>query len=631
MKDSRVNQETSQLKSEDHICCLYDTEDEGWSRAGNLLLRRVDQGEKVIFILDGSTPAPLQNHLLDEGLDIEALLEAGQINILGAEGGPMGKTPIDPAEMLGWLQSETQKALADGYTSLRVFVDMSWALQWFCSTERLIEYEAELNDFLPGKGCSVVCRYDMRRFEPAFLLDVLATHPVVIKGNEVLDNFYYVPPSVFLGSDPAAARLGHCLKNLSENRQVEGGSKKSHAIFKDIAGIKSERLFADIINFLPDGTFAIDREGRVVAWNHAMEEMSGIKAEDILGKGNHEHALAFYDTRRPVLIDIALESDKETEKEYAYIHRGETGIIAETDRPLIKGQKLYLWVKAAPIFDHKGKVTGAIESVRDITDRKGMEEERERLLLELQTKTRDLEQLVYVASHDLRSPLLNIQGFAGEMDTSLTEARQVLAEEGNLPNLKEKLSAILGDDIPSSLAFIYASSAKIDALISGLLRLSRLGRAALNIERLDVKRIVDDVLSGFEYHIKGKGIRLEVENLPLCQGDEMQINQVFSNLIDNAIKFLDPGRPGFIKVSGVKEAERALYCVEDNGIGIGDGNRERVFEIFYRHDPDATSGEGLGLTIIRRILDRHHGKVWIESESGRGSKIFISLPTGENN
>jgi len=260
-----------------------------------------------------------------------------------------------------------------------------------------------------------------------------------------------------------------------------------------------------------------------------------------------------------------------------------------------------------------------------------MEEERERLLLELQTKTRDLEQLVYVASHDLRSPLLNIQGFAGEMDTSLTEARQVLAEEGNLPNLKEKLSAILGDDIPSSLAFIYASSAKIDALISGLLRLSRLGRAALNIERLDVKRIVDDVLSGFEYHIKGKGIRLEVENLPLCQGDEMQINQVFSNLIDNAIKFLDPGRPGFIKVSGVKEAERALYCVEDNGIGIGDGNRERVFEIFYRHDPDATSGEGLGLTIIRRILDRHHGKVWIESESGRGSKIFISLPTGENN
>ena len=181
-----------------------------------------------------------------------------------------------------------------------------------------------------------------------------------------------------------------------------------------------------------------------------------------------------------------------------------------------------------------------------------------------------------------------------------------------------------------SLASIFSSSSKIDALITGLLRLSRLGRAALDIEKLDVKRIVDDVLGAFEYHIKEKGIKLEVKDLPDCQGDETQINQVFSNLIDNAIKFSDPGRPGTIKVSGVKEAERAIYCVEDNGKGIGEKNRERVFEIFYRQDPGAAPGEGLGLTIIRRILERHRGKVWVESESGRGSKFFFSLPADED-
>ena len=275
-------------------------------------------------------------------------------------------------------------------------------------------------------------------------------------------------------------------------------------------------------------------------------------------------------------------------------------------------------------------MVGAIESVRDTTDRKIMEEERERLLLELQTKTRDLEQLVYVASHDLRSPLLNIQGFAGEMETSLNETRRLLAGNDNLSNLKKKLSAILEQDLPDSLAFIFSSSSRIDALISGLLRLSRLGRAALKIERLDVNKIVADVLSAIEYHIKEKAIRLEIEDLPVCWGDETQINQVFSNLLDNAIKFLDPGRTGLIRVSGVKQADHALYCVEDNGKGIAKENRERICEIFYRHDPGATPGEGLGLTIIRRILERNHGKVWIDSEPGRGSRFFVSLPAPED-
>jgi len=640
MKDIRDIKNIAQVEPGDHYCCLYETENECWSHVGALLLRRADQGKKVICVLDGSTASALRSCFSDERLEVGGLLEKGNMSILEAEGVLTAKAPFDPSGMMRWLHSETEQALTEGYSSLTVFVEMPWSLQWSWGTERLIEYEAGMNNFLPGKKCSVICGYDTRRFEPGLLLDVLTTHPIIIKGNEFLENFYHVPPAGFFGSNPSAARLGHYLNNLAENRRSEKGAWKTHSILEDIKEQareqaedslkKPEIQLVDIINFLPDGTFAIDHEGRVIAWNHAIEEMSGIKAEDILGKGNYEHALAFYDTRRPTLIDLALESDKITEKEYTYILKEKNGLIAETDRPFIKGKKIHLWIKATPILDQKGHVVGAIESVRDITDRKRMEEERERLLLELQTKTRDMEQLLYVASHDLRSPLLNIQGFAGEMETSLTEALQALEKEGKQPCLKKKLSAILENDLHDSLAFIFSSSSKIDALITGLLRLSRLGRAALDIETLDVKRIVDDVLGAFEYHIKEKGIKLEVEDLPVCQGDETQINQVFSNLIDNAIKFIDPGRPGTIKVSGVKEAEHAIYCVEDNGKGIGEKNREKIFEIFYRQDPEATPGEGLGLTIIRRIIERHHGKVWIESESGRGSKFFFSLPAGED-
>ena len=117
-----------------------------------------------------------------------------------------------------------------------------------------------------------------------------------------------------------------------------------------------------------------------------------------------------------------------------------------------------------------------------------------------------------------------------------------------------------------------------------------------------------------------------VEDLPPCYGDEAQINQVFSNLLGNALKFLDPKRRGVIRISGRAEKEQVVYCVEDNGIGIAEKDKDAIFEIFRKLNPDDKRGEGLGLVIVSKILDRHGGKVWVESEPGKGSKFFVSLP-----
>jgi PAS domain S-box-containing protein len=133
---------------------------------------------------------------------------------------------------------------------------------------------------------------------------------------------------------------------------------------------ESEGLLTNIINFLPDATLAINARGQVTAWNRAMEEMTGVKAEEMLGKGNFEYAMPFYGIRRPILIDLALKSDKEIEKDYLFIQKGETILIAETDLPSVKGENSFLWGKASPIHDSAGNITGAIESIRDITQRK---------------------------------------------------------------------------------------------------------------------------------------------------------------------------------------------------------------------------------------------------------------------
>ncbi|MBE9547683.1 MAG: PAS domain S-box protein [Proteobacteria bacterium] len=151
---------------------------------------------------------------------------------------------------------------------------------------------------------------------------------------------------------------------------------------------ESEQRLADIIDFLPDATFAIDLEGRIVAWNRAMEEMTGVRAKDMLGKGNYEYAIPFYGTRRPVLIDLVFKSDEEIEKKYSFIRKEKDCLIVETDVPFVRGRNLHLWGKASPIYDHKGNVVGAIESIRDVTERKRIKdalkqsEEKYRTLVE---------------------------------------------------------------------------------------------------------------------------------------------------------------------------------------------------------------------------------------------------------
>ncbi len=156
---------------------------------------------------------------------------------------------------------------------------------------------------------------------------------------------------------------------------------------------ESERRLADIIEFLPDATFAIDQSSVVIAWNRAMEDMSGLPASQIMGKGDYEYALPFYGMRRPILIDLVLRPDAAIENEYLILKKEKDLLIIETDGTRVKGRKAYLWAKASPLYDSKGAVVGAIETIRDITDRKLAEAAVEKRGRELERKTHELEEL----------------------------------------------------------------------------------------------------------------------------------------------------------------------------------------------------------------------------------------------
>lgn len=251
--------------------------------------------------------------------------------------------------------------------------------------------------------------------------------------------------------------------------------------------------------------------------------------------------------------------------------------------------------------------------------------EREDLLHKVEFKNRELQSIVYIASHDLKSPLVNILGFNGELRLACRKLSDTL-EKLDQPDLCKAIEPLVAD-IHEAQTFIESGGRKMEVLINGLLTVSRIGTQPIHIEPVDMNAMIEGILRTMKFQVQTSGAKITVEPLPDCMADPAQVNQVFTNLIDNALKYLDPARPGVITITGRQNGRISVYRVTDNGIGIRRQYFENIFEIYHRLNPtDEKSGQGLGLTIVSRIMERLHGTVTVESEFGSGSTFTITLP-----
>jgi PAS domain S-box-containing protein len=283
----------------------------------------------------------------------------------------------------------------------------------------------------------------------------------------------------------------------------------------------------------------------------------------------------------------------------------------------------YYWVDTTiyPFLDARGRPYQYVAIRTDITQRKEDELRLKFLAAELAVKNKELETIVYVVSHDLRSPLLNVQGFGHALVRACGQLKEKFKSFDD-PEVKHLFDV----DIPRALRFIEAGVTKMDTLLSGFLRFSRLGRVVLQIQTIQMNKLVTGAAQALKFQTDEAGASVTIGDLPNCKGDPTLAGQVFSNLIDNALKYRAKDRPCAISITGHVEGGQAIYCVEDNGIGIAPEHQPKVFELFHRLDPKKIYGEGLGLSIAQRAIERQQGRIWLESRPGEGTRFFVALP-----
>ncbi|MGL1886016.1 MAG: PAS domain S-box protein [Reichenbachiella sp.] len=241
-------------------------------------------------------------------------------------------------------------------------------------------------------------------------------------------------------------------------------------------------------------------------------------------------------------------------------------------------------------------------------------------------KNKEMENYLYIASHDLRSPLVNIQGFSQRLKKQADSIKSLFTDKTIEPEILHQLATITDEDIPNTLDFVFSNIGKMDTLINGLLQLSRTGRLEMRIQKIDMNVLFTTVLKRLDFQIKEAQCEIHIDHLPECYGDATLLDQVFVNLISNALKYSDSKRALKVTVEAKKVYNRVVYTVRDNGIGIAQKDLDKIWDVFFRIDPRSSkTGEGIGLSLVKRIAEKHKGKVWAESEENKGSNFHIEL------
>jgi len=352
---------------------------------------------------------------------------------------------------------------------------------------------------------------------------------------------------------------------------------------------RSEHKYRTLLENIPQNIFIKDRNSVYVSCNENFARALNIKACEIAGKTDYE----FY--------------PKELAEKYRADDRRvvESGKAENIEEKYIQdNMEMIIHTIKTPVKDEQGDIVGLLGIFSDITERKQVEQRQAELMEKVKKANRELKDFAYIASHDLKAPLRGISTLAGWISSDYADK---LGEEG-----KEQMDMLL------------KRVDRMQKLIDGILLYSRVGQAEEEKVRVDLNELVSEVIDSLA---PSEDIEIAVETeLPVLECGQTRITQVFQNLLGNAIKYMDKPQ-GRIKIGCVEEERFLKFNVTDNGPGIEEKHFERIFQIFQTLSrQDENGGTGIGLTVVKKIVELYQGRIWVESQVGQGSTFFFTLP-----
>jgi PAS domain S-box-containing protein len=386
----------------------------------------------------------------------------------------------------------------------------------------------------------------------------------------------------------------------SEHLKLSEG-KAVLTIIRDITEIKKaeEALIENRKNLLDAqklahlGNYTLDVINNKIEWSDELYEIWEV------------------DKNKPIppfeeLWDKIHPEDREQLKKILTEKREDNNPVETEFRVLLpEGRVKYIHIITKLEFDESGNLLKRSGVEIDVTEKKLAQIELENTLKELERSNKELEQFAYIASHDLQEPLRMVSNY--------------------LNLLSQKYEGKLDDKAKGFIEFAVDGAKRMNSLIKGLLSYSRLTTHAKEPQQIDLNEVISNVLKDLKASIDEKNAILELNKLPVIRADDLQMHQLFQNLISNALKFKKDGQP-IIKINARRQRNNWLFSVEDNGIGIETEFFERIFIIFQRlHERGKYPGTGLGLAICKKIVERHGGRIWVESEIGKGTTFYFTL------